>query len=74
MNDDFLYRYRQRPRPEFVESLYRRISSEPRLSISFVPVHKLAQNMRVMGVALLLMYVYSPGVRGRLYSHIAGTG
>ncbi len=74
MNDEFLYRYRQRPRPEFVESLYRRISAEPRLSISFVPMHKLVQNVTVMGVVFLLMYAYSPGVRGRLHSQIARIG
>jgi hypothetical protein len=74
MNDEFLYRYRQRPRPEFVESLYGRISAEPRITISFVPLHKLAQNVALMGVALLLMYAYSPGVRGRLLGRIAGMG
>jgi hypothetical protein len=72
MNDDFLYQYRQRPRPEFVESLYRRISAEPRLSISFG--HKLAHNVTVMGVVFLLMYAYLPGVRGRLFGQIARTG
>jgi len=74
MNDNFLYRYRQRPRPEFVDSLYTRISAEPRLSISFVPRHKLVQNVMVMGIAFLLLYTYSPDIRGRLFGQIARMG
>ena len=74
MNDDFMYRYRQRPRPEFAESLYRRISTEPRISIAFALPQKLVQNMTVMGAVFLLMYAYSPGVRGRLLGQIAKIG
>jgi hypothetical protein len=74
MNDEFLYRYRQRPRPEFVESLGKRISAEPGVRISFVPMHKLARNVMVMGIALLLLYSYSPDVRGRLFGQIARMG
>ena len=74
MNDEFLYRYRQRPRPEFVESLYQRISTEPGLSISFVPMHQLVQNVTVMGVVFFLMVAYSPDVRGRLHSQITKIG
>ncbi|MBN1582211.1 MAG: hypothetical protein JXA89_16015 [Anaerolineae bacterium] len=74
MNDDFLVRYRQHPRPEFVESLYKRISPEPRHSISFAPMNKLVQNMTLMGVTLFLMYTCSSGVRGRLLNQIARIG
>ena len=72
MNDEFLYRYRQRPRPEFAESLYKRISTGPKPTISFALLRpKLAQNVAVMGLALFLMYTYSPSVRGRLLGQIA---
>ena len=74
MNDEFLYRYRQRPRPEFVESLYERISAEPRVSISFVPMRRLAGNAMIMGVVFLLMLACSPDGRAHLRSQIAKPG
>ena len=60
MDDEFLYQYWRHPRPAFARALYGRISSQPVVSVSFVPMRKLVRNAVLMGVALVVMLACSP--------------
>jgi hypothetical protein len=72
MNDEFLRRYWQRPRPEYAESLYQRISTSrpsqpgPKLSVSWIPPKRLALNVMLMGTLYVLLCAHTSGGPCRL--------
>jgi hypothetical protein len=73
MNDDaFLYTYRRPPDPRFAAALYRRISTEPGVTItfSFAPLAQLKRGLNIVGTALAVLVAFSPDVRSRLWEQI----
>jgi hypothetical protein len=76
MNDEFLYRYRQQPRAEFTQALYRRISREPavpRLSVYRLPVaERVKHSLSLLGFVFVVAYTLSPDIRGRIRTRIVG--
>jgi len=74
MNDQFLYQYQQRPRPEFAEELYQRVSRQrrgPVLSYSRgSPLTGLAQSLHWMGVTMAVLFALSPDVRAQVYERV----
>lgn len=70
MNDDtFLYAYRRLPDPHFAAALYRRISAEPRVTItfSFSPLAQLKRKVNILGGALAILVALSPDTRVKLW-------
>ena len=71
MNDDmFLYAYRRPPDPQFADALYRRISAEPAISItfSFSPLAQFKRKLNLLGGALVVLMAFSPYVRAKVWN------
>jgi len=70
MNDDtFLYAYRRPPDPHFAAALYRRIATEPRVTvtISFSPLAQIKRKVNILGGALAVLVALSPDTRAKLW-------
>jgi len=70
MNDEFLYKMRRSPRPEFAEALYKRISQQRR-SMMFEylkasPIRALAWGMALLGLLLTTALAALPGARAMI--------
>lgn len=80
MNDDFLYRYRRLPRPEFAEALYARISSEsrarhqPTISVSISPLRQMARSLSVMATTAVVVFALLPRVRASVLEQVVRIG
>jgi len=72
MNDAFLYQYRQAPSLAFSQSLYKRISAEPRITITaqFSPLKQMARCLNIIAFGLAVAFSLSPDARASVCSHV----
>lgn len=78
MNDEFLYRFREAPRAEFAEALYRRISREPhapaRLPLRLPLAHRWAWGLATVVLVSGLILFSSPTARAAVLEAIERIG